>query len=65
MFFVTDYIYSCMGRKKLNRTKDELDKQNRIRRMRYYLKHRDIEKQKALQRYYSKKTGDLQDNKFD
>lgn len=41
-----------MGRKKLNRTKEELDELNRIRLKRYYEKHRDEVKQRNLKRYY-------------
>jgi hypothetical protein len=44
-----------MGRKKLNRTKEELDELNRTRRMRYYWKHRTKERQSALNRYYKRK----------
>ena len=47
-------IYIYMGRKKLNRTKKELNELNNIRRMRYYYKHRDEEQQKAKERYKKK-----------
>lgn len=43
-----------MGRKKLNRTKEELDELNRNRLKRYYERHRDIVKQRNLERYYKK-----------
>lgn len=44
-----------MGRKKLNRTKEELDEMNRIRRKRHYENHKEEERDKSLQRYYDKK----------
>ena len=44
-----------MGRKKLHRTKEELDKMNRIRRNKSYEKNKDEEKKKSLKRYYDKK----------
>ena len=44
-----------MGRKKLHRTKEELDEMNRIRRMDYYNKHKEEENEKSLNRYYNKK----------
>lgn len=44
-----------MGRKKLNRTKEELSEMNRIRRMRSYWKNQRKEQQKALERYYERK----------
>lgn len=44
-----------MGRKRLNRTKEELDEMNRIRRNRYYDNHSNEEKKKSLDRYYKKK----------
>ncbi len=44
-----------MGRKKLNKTKEELDEMNRIRRNRYYENHKEEESKKNLKRYHSKK----------
>ena len=44
-----------MGRKKLNKTKEELNEMNRIRRNRYYEKHKEEEKEKSLDRYYKSK----------
>lgn len=44
-----------MGRKKLHRTKEELDKMNQIRRNRHYENHREEEKEKSLKRYYDDK----------
>ena len=44
-----------MGRKKLNRTKEELDKMNQERRNRFYENHKEEEKKKSLKRYYDKK----------
>jgi hypothetical protein len=43
-----------MGRKKLNRTKEELDELNRIRLRRYYSKHCEEVKRKNIERYYKK-----------
>ena len=41
MFYVLmNYLLYVMGRKKLNRTKDELDELNRIRLRRYYKNHK-------------------------
>jgi len=45
-----------MGRKKLNRTKNEFDELNRIRLRKYYNKHRNKIKQKNLKRYYERKS---------
>ena len=50
-----------MGRKKLNRTKQELNELNNKRRMRYYYKHRDDEIRKAKERYKSKTIHDSWD----
>lgn len=44
-----------MGRKKLHRTKEELDEMNRIRRNRHYENHQEDEKEKSLQRYHDNK----------
>jgi hypothetical protein len=41
--------------KKLNRTKEELDEMNRIRRNRSYEKHKDIECEKSRLRYYNRR----------
>jgi hypothetical protein len=54
-----------MGRKKLNRTKEELDELNRIRLRRYYERHKDEVKQRNLKRYFESKERNLQDNKQD
>ena len=43
-----------MGRKRLNRTKKEIRKQNRIRAKRFYDRHKNKVKQRNLQRYYEK-----------
>lgn len=45
-----------MGRHQLNRTKEELDEMNRIRRNRHYKNHQEEEKKKSLKRYYKKKS---------
>ena len=56
-------MYKVMGRKKLNRTKEELNELNRKRRMRYYWKHKRKERKSALERYYQRKNlRDLQNN---
>jgi len=44
-----------MGRKKLNRTKEELAKMNQERRNRFYENHKEEERKKSLKRYYDKK----------
>jgi hypothetical protein len=41
-----------MGRKKANRTQDELREQKRIRDKRYYEKHKSKLLQKRMQRYW-------------
>lgn len=43
-----------MGRKKLDRTKEELREQKRIRDQRYYAKHGDKIRKRNLDRYYKK-----------
>jgi ribosomal protein L37E len=53
-----------MGRKKLNRTKEELSEMNRTRRMRSYWKNKKKEQQSALRRYYAKKTISLSNDKI-
>lgn len=40
---------------KLNRTKEELNEMNRIRRNRHYYSHQEEEQKKSLQRYHDKK----------
>jgi len=44
-----------MGRKKLNRTKEELNEMNKKRRSRHYYNHQEEEQKKSLQRYYDNK----------
>lgn len=44
-----------MGRKKLNRTPDELQEQKRARDKRYYEKHKDKLNAKRLEKYYRSK----------
>jgi hypothetical protein len=44
-----------MGRKLIYKTKEEKRKALNLNRMRYYISHKEIEKQKALNRYYDKK----------
>ena len=44
-----------MGRKKLNRTEEELQEQKRIRDARYYAKHRDKIKKERMRKYWKKK----------
>ena len=44
-----------MGRKKLNRTEDEIKEQWRNRSRRYYEKHKDIERVRKLERYHRSK----------
>jgi hypothetical protein len=41
-----------MGRKKVNRTPEEIKKRNRNKANRYYYKHRQQMIEKALKRYY-------------
>ena len=43
-----------MGRKRLNRTKEELDELNRKRLRKFYEKHKDEIRRKNLKRYYNK-----------
>ena len=43
-----------MGRKKLNKTQDELREQKRIRDKRYYEKHKSKLLQKRMRRYWEK-----------
>jgi hypothetical protein len=45
-----------MGRKKLNRTKEELDELNRIRLRRYYKNHKQEILDKRMERYNSTKS---------
>lgn len=53
-----------MGRKKLNRTIEEQRIITNERRMRYYNKHKRIERQRALERYYRRKSlRNIQDSK--
>jgi len=44
-----------MGRKKLNRTKEELNEQANIRSKRYYHRHKDRINKKTMQRYWKRK----------
>lgn len=44
-----------MGRKKLNKSKDELLEQQRIRARRYYNKHKSKLNKESLDRYYNNK----------
>lgn len=44
-----------MGRKKLNRTREELREQKRIRDKRYYEKHGDEIKRKRMEKYWESK----------
>ena len=44
-----------MGRKKLNRTEEELREQKRVRDRRYYQKHRKCICKKRMERYLEKK----------
>lgn len=41
-----------MGRKRLNRTKEEKNEQAKLRMRRYYENHRDEIKRRNLERYY-------------
>ena len=45
-----------MGRKKLNRTKEELREQFRIRQRRFYERHSERIKKEKLEQYYERKT---------
>ena len=55
-YFVMEYMYNTtMGRKRLNRSKEELDKMNRIRRNRYYENHKNEEQKKSLERYHKRR----------
>ena len=51
-----NYLSYVMGRKKLNRTKDELDELNRIRLRRYYENHKQEILDKRMERYNSTKS---------
>jgi hypothetical protein len=53
-----------MGRKKLNRTKEQLLEMQRIRAKRYYQHHRDRLNEKSMQKYWDHKRN-LQNNKQD
>jgi hypothetical protein len=53
-----------MGRKKLNKTKDELLEQQRNRAKRYYQRHKQRLNEKSMQKYWENKR-DLQNNKQD
>ena len=44
-----------MGRKKLNRTADELRAMRRARQKRFYQKHKDRLNEESMQRYWKKK----------
>ena len=44
-----------MGRKQLNRSKEELDEMNRIRRNRHYENHKKEERIKSLDRYHKRR----------
>lgn len=44
-----------MGRKKLNRNKDEIRNQWKIRSNRYYQKHKEKIKKRNLKKYYENK----------
>lgn len=50
-----------MGRKKLNRSKEELLEMQRIRSKRYYQNHKDRLNEKSMQRYWKDKRN-LQNN---
>ena len=55
-----------MGRKRIYHTPEELRAATNTKRMRYYNRHKKLERQRALNRYYKNKTkniGDIQDNK--
>ena len=56
-FFVRIYfaiVLIGMGRKKINRTKEELNERNRKYRMQFYWKHVKEERKKSLERYYER-----------
>ena len=57
MFLLTTYIQEVtnMGRKKLNRTKEETNEQSRIRMQRYYDNHKDKILEKRMRRYWEGK----------
>lgn len=44
-----------MGRKKLNRTKEEKNEQSKLRMRKYYEKHKINIRKKNLERYYNSK----------
>ena len=52
-----------MGRKKLNRTDDEIREMRRCRDKRYYSNNLTKVKESKLRRYHEKKINTLQDNK--
>ena len=52
-----------MGRKKLNRTPEELREQKRIRDQRYYERHKDKLNANKMSKYYANKKRDIQDIK--
>jgi hypothetical protein len=43
-----------MGRKKLNRTREELNEQTKLRMRKYYERHKERIKREKLDRYYKK-----------
>ena len=52
-----------MGRKKLNRTKEEINEQTKLRMRKYYERNRNKIKRKNLKRYYDQRN--LYNNKQD
>lgn len=50
-----------MGRKKLNRTREELLEQQRGRAKRYYESHREALNEKRMRRYWNEKSANKND----
>ncbi len=53
--FYPNSICITMGRKRLNRTKEEIREQNRIRQRRFYERHSKRIKKEKLKKYYNQK----------
>lgn len=51
----SNVIFITMGRHKLNRTKEELQEQSRVRAKRFYERHSKQIKQERMRRYWSDK----------
>ena len=54
-FYSYGLFIIVMGRKKLNRTKEEINEQTKLRMRKYYERHKDRLKKEKLERYYKNK----------